>query len=613
MKRWILSVVRPVRKIFLNLKMRHKLTLSYLLIILLPLIGMGLYAYKLSIDNITEQSINNTEQGLRMVVTNISNTIERYLVLADNIYFNDKVRVLMTEYHDGGYKEFELLQYRSTILSLLHTTGKSVNLSLIRYVPSEMETITNNFDRILSYSKDQDFLEEENRQLLSIYNARHIEDREWFKQLRGKTLQYTWAQVEQDGNYNNISLLREFARITEAGFSASGLLKLTVRLEDLFYTGYDLVNGNYNYLVLDNNDQPFILNSRMQEFYERHKQNIESLMPHEPGKGIIMDDFSMVYTNLDSTPWKVVYIMNLEEYTNKAENIKRLTFFIGIGALFLLLTISELLSSLITKRLSKVSKYVIDVKNGNFDAVIHDSSSDEIGMMTAGIKEMVKTIKRLIEEVYRTNLEKRDAQLKMIQSQINPHFLYNSLSAINFLVLKGELKKINQMVKALSTFYRLTLSKGHDIIPISDELMHLKAYLEVFRIRMEKSFNVSYDIDEEALGYATLKVILQPMVENIFEHAIGNRTNPININISIKTAGNDIIFKVIDDGIGINPEVMSKILSHDAGKVGYGIRNVNDRIVLQFSEPYGVSLSSNPGAGTTVTIVIPKFRISDLH
>lgn len=609
----ITAIINRIKKLFLNLRMRHKLTLSYFLIILIPVCGMGLYAYRLSIDNITEQSIKNTEQGINLVVANISNTIDRYLVLADNIYFNDKVRMLMTEYQDGGFKEFELLQYRSTLLSLLHTTGKSVNLSLIRYMPSKMESIPNNFDRILSFSRDYDFLEDENRHLVSIYNAEHVDNREWFKQLKGNTLQYTWAQVESDKQYNNISLLREFARITENGLKASGLLKLTVRLEDLLNVDDDLDYSNYNYLVLDRDNRPFLLNSHMEELYNVNRQNIESLIAHEPGKGIILNDISMVYANLKSAPWKVVYIMPLEEYTRKAENIKRLTFYIGMGALLLLLVISELVASLVTKRLSKVTRYVVEVKNGNFDAVIHDSASDEIGIMTTGLKEMVNNIKHLINEVYRINLEKRDAQLKMIQSQINPHFLYNSLSAINFLVLKGEQKKINQMVKALSTFYRLTLSKGADIIPISDELMHLKAYLEVFRIRMEKSFSVSFDIDEEALNYATLKVILQPMVENIFEHAIGDRTTPINIVISVKTNENDIIFKVIDDGIGISPQVLNKILSHDAEKVGYGIRNVNDRIRLQFSEPYGVRLFSVPGQGTTVTIVIPKFKVTDHH
>lgn len=606
----IISLFKRIKKAFLDLKMRHKLTLSYILIILIPLCGMGVYTYKLSIDNITEQSINNTEQGIKMVAANISNTIERYLVLADNIYFNDKVRLLMTEVHEG-IKEFELIQYKSSVLSLLHTTGKSTNLSLIRYAPAKMESITNNFDRILSYSVDSNILEQENKQSVSIYNAKRVEDREWFKQLKDKTLHYVWAQVEQDGYYGNISLLREFVRITKSGYKTSGLLKLTVRLTDLLNAGYDADNSNYNYLVLDQNNHPFILNSHMQQLYDTHKQNIENLITHEPDKGIILNDISMVYTNLESTSWKVVYIMNLEEYTRKADNIKKLTIYIGISAMLLLLIISELLASLITKRIMKVSKYVVDVKNGNFDAVIHDSSNDEIGVMTTGLTEMVNTIKQLIQEVYRTKLEKRDAQLKMIQSQINPHFLYNSLSAINFLVLKGELKKINQMVKALSTFYRLTLSKGADIISISNEVMHLKAYLEVFSIRMEKSFRVNYDIDEEALNYGTLKVILQPMVENIFEHAIGNRTTPININISIKTNERDVIFKVIDDGVGISREVLSKILTHDAGSVGYGVRNVNDRIVLQFAEPYGVRMCSYPGAGTSVTIVIPKFRISE--
>jgi two-component system sensor histidine kinase YesM len=222
---------------------------------------------------------------------------------------------------------------------------------------------------------------------------------------------------------------------------------------------------------------------------------------------------------------------------------------------------------------------------------------------------MGDNIESLIKEVYLTHIQKKEAELETLQSQINPHFLYNTLSSINRLAKFGEIDKLQQMVLGLAKFYRLTLNEGRTMIPVSTEIEQAKAYLEIQRIKHGDTMDVMYDIDPHVWGYETVKLVLQPFIENVLEHArFGDQ---IHIRIVARKEGEDILFQVIDDGVGMTQERIHHIFHpQEHVNAGFGIRNVDERIKLHFGERYGVTIHSRRGMGTSVRIRIPAKRFN---
>ncbi|MBC8081538.1 MAG: histidine kinase, partial [Gorillibacterium sp.] len=215
-------------------------------------------------------------------------------------------------------------------------------------------------------------------------------------------------------------------------------------------------------------------------------------------------------------------------------------------------------------------------------------------------------VEELIKEVYVANIQKKEAELESLQAQINPHFLYNTLSSISRLAKFGEIEKLHEMVMGLAKFYRLSLNKGYTIIAVPLELEQVGAYIDIQSIKFKNRLSVWYDVQAEVHGYETVKLILQPFVENSLEHALFGKS--ITIKVTARLVEGNIVFKIIDDGIGMKPEMVNKILSRDGVQLGYGIRNVDERIKLQYGQAYGVNIFSRLGMGTTVTITIPAIK-----
>jgi len=201
--------------------------------------------------------------------------------------------------------------------------------------------------------------------------------------------------------------------------------------------------------------------------------------------------------------------------------------------------------------------------------------------------------------------KKRKAELAVLQAQINPHFLYNTLESINWMALSAKQKNISRMVLLLSNFMRLSLNKGKNVYTIRKEVEHLRTYIEIQQIRHKNKFQVIEDIDENILDYYTIKLILQPIIENCIVHGFKNTMQTGTIEIYGGFDGEDILFTIRDNGCGMDDNTLKCIFDKSDSK-GYGIKNVNERIKLYFGEKYGLEIESSPGKGTTVKIRIPK-------
>ena len=206
---------------------------------------------------------------------------------------------------------------------------------------------------------------------------------------------------------------------------------------------------------------------------------------------------------------------------------------------------------------------------------------------------------------YETELSKKQAEILAYRSQINPHFLYNALAVISALAMREGGKQTMQAVKNLSSFYRISLNKGKQVLSIQEEVELLQSYLKIQQMRFRDSVQVEYEIAREVLTYRTIKLLLQPLVENAIHHA-RKEEEVLHIAVRIQKEERDVVFQVTDDGCGIEAEKLIKLRSSlRRSEEGYGLRNVANRVRLAYGEDYGVRIESQEGYGTTVSVRIP--------
>ena len=214
-----------------------------------------------------------------------------------------------------------------------------------------------------------------------------------------------------------------------------------------------------------------------------------------------------------------------------------------------------------------------------------------------------------MEQVRNEEITLRKTELRALQAQINPHFLYNTLDSIAWMCEEERSREAVEMVNALARLFRISISKGHELIPIEKELEHARSYLKIQNYRYKNQFTYSFEVDENCLSYYCNKITLQPLIENAIYHGINRMIDEGEIIVRIYERGSEVIFEVEDNGVGMTEEQCSQILHHEPGdKAGIGIKNVNDRIRIYFGEQYGLSIESELDEGTKIIINMPKIR-----
>ncbi len=312
---------------------------------------------------------------------------------------------------------------------------------------------------------------------------------------------------------------------------------------------------------------------------------------------------------LPNSDWTLVSITPFSEITAVGKEIQNqiLLMFLLIGTAAYIL--AYVISSSITKNISLLLKNIRLLKKGDFNIEITAKGNDEIGELIENFNSMSARLKFLVDEQYRIGLEAKNAELLALQAQINPHFLYNTLDMINWSAINNNVPEISDTVQTLSRFYKLSLSKGSNIIPIRNEIEHVKMYMEIQNMRFENIFDFQVQVDEEVYQYTTIKIILQPIVENSVLHGILQKNDRSGLILITGYVSDGVItLKVQDNGVGIKPEKLKTILTHKSNTSsthGYGVRNINERIKLFYGEQYGLEYISVPDKGTTVIIRIP--------
>ena len=231
---------------------------------------------------------------------------------------------------------------------------------------------------------------------------------------------------------------------------------------------------------------------------------------------------------------------------------------------------------------------------------------DEIAQLEASYNEMIERINNLIIKNQDDAEIKRKLELDSLQQQINPHFLYNTLDAIAWMAKLKKEPEIESLVLSLAKFFRISLHKGDKFITVEEEIELVKHFVDIELIRFPDKFTIVYNVDEEVKNYQTLKIIIQPIVENAIKHGISSLEDMGHISINAYLDEGDVVYEIIDDGIGFNPpaDLFTKKDPYQQTKSGFGLYNVNERIKLEYGHDYGVSVESKPQEGTKITIRI---------
>lgn len=273
--------------------------------------------------------------------------------------------------------------------------------------------------------------------------------------------------------------------------------------------------------------------------------------------------------------------------------------------LILILAFGTVFSRLFTRRIEQLTENMAEVNAGSREVTVQSDSEDEVGQLVRMFRRMMDEINRLIREQYENRIALKEFELKALQAQINPHFLYNSLSAINWMAIRSKQKDISKMTIDLSTFYRTALSRGEDMVTVETCIKNIKAYLEIQLVMHDHDFQVEWEIDDSIKEEKLPKLLLQPVVENAIEHGLAEKEDgDKHLKLSILDKDSEFLLMVEDNGSGMEQETADKLVTYHA--VGYGLKNVNDRIALLYGKEYALKIFSEVGKGTRVEMRFPK-------
>ena len=316
------------------------------------------------------------------------------------------------------------------------------------------------------------------------------------------------------------------------------------------------------------------------------------------------------------TGWRLVGVFGQEPLS--LHNWKSRSFIVFLLIFFLnaMMLMNFYLSRRVTEPMRRLERAVKKIEAGNLDTKIEASGVYEIQSLSIAIEKMEKNLKQLMEDIVQEHEAKRKSDLMVLQNQINPHFLYNTLDVIVWMIENEKGEEAVKAVTALARFFRISLSKGHTIITVQDEIEHVHNYLMIQEMRFKNKFTYTFDVEDACRNLATVKLILQPLVENAIYHAMEFMDDGVLL-VEVYRKGDLLVLAVEDNGCGMAQERVASLLRGDfvqTGKgSGVGLRNVMERIQLLFGEKYGVEITSEPDEGTRVEIHLPAIAYQTLR
>ncbi len=448
------------------------------------------------------------------------------------------------------------------------------------------------------------------------------ETTDWFQNAMGKIENFHFSTPhvqnlfeDPDYRYRWVISLSRAVELTTDGNTQNGVLLVDMNFSGIEQICKDVSIGTGGYLYLIDSEGEIIYHPRQQLLFSNLiKENNKAAAKYEDGAhDEVFEGESRLVTvkTVGYTGWKIVGVIPQQNVMQNAAQIRLFVIFIAFFTMFLMTFINMFVSYIIANPIRALDESVKQLEAGAKDVNIAVGGSYEIEHLGQSIRSMVAQMRQLMDDVVKEHEAKRKSELDALQSQINPHFLYNTLDSIIWMVENGRYPDAIAMVTSLARLFRIGLSKGKNIITVEEELEHARHYMTIQQMRYKNKFEVRFHAAPETLGLATIKLTIQPILENAIYHGMEFMSGDGLIEVNTYLQDDDLYIDVIDNGLGMPADKVIQLLTSGAGSSssggsGIGVKNVLDRIQLYFGPEYGLDIESEPDVGTTVRIHLPQ-------
>lgn len=585
-----------------NLKMKHKLIVTYLLIVMIPVLIVGGsvvgYFRGQAMDRAIEQTTNNVEK----IKTRLGNMLRIPMDVSDTLLLDKELERMVTTHYD----------------SVLELTKEYINYSGYRQYSgfSQYKRVHREIWGVRLYYDNPTLIN--NLELIPVDET--ISEREWYQvAMHSKNVRWLYFNDEEEFPINTLSLVRQLSfpdRLT------SGVLVVSIDqnelnsmlLQEPFETliaderGYVVAAKNTNYVgqTLENLDYGV-------DLMEQEKGTYQLDIKDEPSY-VIVDE---LLPELSESGLKIISVFNTESIVKDANKVSYIGLLIILMVLLIALLFVYIVSLLTTNRMLRLSRQFNRLALGDFYVASEIDGNDEIGQLSRQFNYMVESIRSLMDQVVEKNeqftaleLAQREIKLKMMASQINPHFLFNALESIRMNAhMKGE-KEIANVVRLLGRLMRKNLEIGREKTPLKEELEMVRSYLDIQRFRYEDRLQYEIDVDPSVMDFRIPPLIIQPLVENAVVHGVEDKVDGVQVAVSIRRLEEMLEVSVKDNGMGMKPERLEEVkesimASDESEKNRIGLRNVYQRLVLTYGEEHGLNIESRYGEGTLIIFTVP--------
>ena len=555
------------------------------------MIFMGLALFFRFSANTNAQMAENSQRVLAQVNLNLDAYLRRMMRLSDTAYYS--------VIKDADLAEEDL----SEALDLLYENNRDALVS------------------IALFSEEGDLIA--STPLVGLKNSVNPEKESWFTTAmdRIENLHFSTPHVQNlfedpDYQYRWVVSLSRQVEMTRAGAIESGVLLVDMSFGGIEQICKDVDLSSTGYLYLIDGDGEIIYHPRQQLIYAGLLEE-NNLAAAGYTDGSHQETFGgtrreVTVKTVGYTGWKLVGVVPSENLWDNYGQLVLFFLFVVLFSIFLLVFVNLRLSEWITAPVKKLDRAVKELEHGSTEVDFDVGGPGEVEHLSHSIRSMVSTMRHLMDDIIEQEEQKRRSELEVLQSQINPHFLYNTLDSVIWMTENGRTDDAVVMLTSLARFFRISLSRGSSIIPIRDELEHARHYLTIQKMRYKNKFSATITAEDGVESLYTIKLIVQPILENAIYHGMAYADGDGEITVRAFRDGGDVLIEVSDNGPGMPEEVVESLLDPNgpaaaAGAKGSGIgfRNVHRRIRLTFGADYGLTIFSEPDDGTTVRIRLP--------
>ena len=563
-----------------GIKLRYKLAIFYSLFCFLPVMLLFLLSFLQMRSIIDDKEKLNLQSYLQQSVSSMDRTLDGYNSLSDYIAFDRTLAEAFSMEYGTPYEQYEQLTQK--VDPILRSSS---------YFHGGMQRIT--------IYTDNGMVKHDT----TVAPVSEIEETDWYQ----KTLEH--PGLNWFVNYPEKTLFSARKLAFSGAREGVNILYMDVDYQKLFTPYAETLISECGLYITDQEGKLVFEESRFSGKNQNYDLTYsEFLEQRDRGSA----DYTILCEQSNTTGWTVWLY---QPVGLAGESMRPIGVMAGVTILiciFAAVLAYFITSGMVSGRIERLTCLMQEVQEGSMDMQVGSDDRDEIGMLYRGFGSMMKRIRTLINEVYLGKITQKEAELKALQAQINPHFLYNTLSLINWKALAAGEEDISRMTLAMSTFYRTALNCGRNVLQVEAELSNTRAYLEIQSMLHDGDFDYEIEVQPEILQCESLNLILQPLVENAIHHGIEEKTDGRG-KISVRgwKEDNCVWFMVEDNGVGMEQKVADKILTMESK--GYGVRNVDERIRLCYGEKYAMKVESVVGKGTKMTIHFPAKQLVDIQ